>query len=185
VVNDVTSAPQNSASSTEPKRAAGVIIPHTPRWYQRLGAWLVFAAIRLVSATLRYRWHDHREPGLTGPVIYATWHNRLALCLIAYERAAKGKSTAGMAAMVSASRDGAFLSGILERFGVRFVESSRPTSLVGADDVGRARLRPGDHAGWPTRPTLCRAGRRHVPGSSHRLANRSFFLFCEMENRGK
>ena len=124
MVNDVTSAPQNSASSTEPKRAAGVIIPHTPRWYQRLGAWLVFAAIRLVSATLRYRWHDHREPGLAGPVIYATWHNRLALCLIAYEHAAKGKSAAGMAAMVSASKDGAFLSGVLERFGVQPVRGS-------------------------------------------------------------
>ncbi len=57
-------------------------------------------------------------------MIYATWHNRLALCLIAYEHAHRSDPDRRLAAMVSASRDGAFLSGILECFGVQPVRGS-------------------------------------------------------------
>ena len=99
-------------------------MPHAPRWYQRLAAWLIFVSIRAVSATLRYRWLDAREAGPAGPVIYATWHNRLGLCLIGYEYAKKRNPTSGLAAMVSASKDGAFLSGILECFRVQPVRGS-------------------------------------------------------------
>ena len=120
----LTSASEASARTARPKRAAGVVVPHSPRWFQRLAAWLVFASVRVVSATLRYRWHDHRETGVSGPVIYATWHNRLALCLIAYEHERKNHPGVGMAAMVSASKDGALLSSILERFGVQPVRGS-------------------------------------------------------------
>ena len=120
----LTSTSEASAPAARPKRAAGVVVPHSPRWFQRLAAWLVFASVRVVSATLRYRWHDSRETGLSGPVIYATWHNRLALSLIAYEHDRKNNPTAGLAAMVSASKDGAFLSSILECFGVQPVRGS-------------------------------------------------------------
>ena len=99
-----------------------------PKWHQRAGAWLVFAFIRTVSATLRYQWDDrsgffNRAP--PGPAIYCVWHNRLALCMIAYfDYVKKRNRTPGMAAMVSASRDGAFLAGILECFGVQPVRGS-------------------------------------------------------------
>lgn len=124
MVDNVTSVPENSAPSTRRKRAGGVVVPHTPRWYQRLAAWLIFASIRAVSATLRYRWVDAREAAPVGPVIYATWHNRLVLCLIGYEYASKRNPTLGLAAMVSASKDGAFLSGVLECFHVQPVRGS-------------------------------------------------------------
>jgi lysophospholipid acyltransferase (LPLAT)-like uncharacterized protein len=109
-------------------RKGGVIIPHAPRWYQRLGAWLVFVLLRSIALTLRYKWNDRsgffgKPPA--GQAIYAVWHNRLALCLQAYfGYARKRNRTPGMAALVSASRDGALLAAILEAFGVRPVRGS-------------------------------------------------------------
>src|SRR5213075_2734928 len=50
---------------------------------------------------------------------------RLALCMVAYfGYPCKRNNTAGMAALVSASKDGALLSGILEAFGVQPVRGS-------------------------------------------------------------
>ena len=60
-----------------------------------------------------------------GPAIYCIWHNRLALCMPAYfDYVRKRNQTPGMAAMVSASRDGGFLTGILECFNVQPVRGS-------------------------------------------------------------
>jgi lysophospholipid acyltransferase (LPLAT)-like uncharacterized protein len=109
-------------------RSSGIVVPHAPYWYQRLGAWLVFVAVRAVSATLRYRWIDRSgyfDNGTVGPAIYCTWHNRLALCLIEYYGyAKKHNQTPGMAALVSASKDGGFLAAILECFRVQPVRGS-------------------------------------------------------------
>lgn len=105
-----------------------MVVPHPPRWYHWGAAWLIFAAIRLVGASLRYRWNDRSgffEGSDTGPAIYCTWHNRLMLCMIAYHcYAQRRKPTVGMAAMVSASRDGGFLTSILKCFGVEPVRGS-------------------------------------------------------------
>jgi len=105
-----------------------VVVPNAPRWHQRIGAWLVWAVARIITATLRFRYHDHSgyfDGPSTGPAIYCVWHNRLALCLqIYFGYAHKRKPSAGMAAMVSASKDGAFLTGVLERFRVQPVRGS-------------------------------------------------------------
>ena len=126
------SDPQTQASQRRGKdrrrKSVGVVIPHAPYWYQRLGAWLVFALVRVVSATLRYQWFDRSgyfEGGPVGPTIYCVWHNRLALCLVPYYTYARRRNdTLGMAALVSASRDGGFLAAILECFGVQPVRGS-------------------------------------------------------------
>ena len=81
--------PNLRARSSRPANAksSGIVVPHAPRWHQRLGAWLVFALVRVVSATLRYRWSDRSgyfEDGSAGPAIYCVWHNRLALCMVMY-----------------------------------------------------------------------------------------------------
>ena len=122
---------QPSPSPARPprkKRASGVIIPHAPRWHQRLVAWLIYLLVRAVALTLRYRWNDrsgHFEGAATGPAIYCVWHNRLVLCITAYYAYAQTrKPTLGMAAMVSASRDGGFLTAILECFRVQPVRGS-------------------------------------------------------------
>ena len=122
-----TSSQTPNVSHTKPK-PAGVVIPHKPKWYQWAVAWLIFAAIRTVAMTLRYRWAKNSELFKTikpGPAIYCVWHNRLALCLIGYwDHAHKLSRTPGMAAMVSASKDGGFLSAILECFQVEPVRGS-------------------------------------------------------------
>jgi lysophospholipid acyltransferase (LPLAT)-like uncharacterized protein len=123
------------ASSTPPppvppvkKRKSGVIVPHKPRWYQRLGAFGMFVLLRAVMITVRCRFRDHSEyfaPNAPGPAIFCFWHNRLASCIKIYEGHRKPNTSGrGMAALISASRDGAFLAGILERFGVQPVRGS-------------------------------------------------------------
>jgi lysophospholipid acyltransferase (LPLAT)-like uncharacterized protein len=113
-----------------PKRSktGGVVVAHQVKWHQRAAAWLIFAMIRTVSATLRYRRDDRSnfiQVATPGPAIYCVWHNRLALCMPAYwDYVKKRNKTPGMAAMVSASRDGGFLTGILECFGVQPVRGS-------------------------------------------------------------
>ncbi len=101
---------------------------HRNKWYLHTLAWLVFALIRTMSATLRYRWNDRSgyiNVPVPGPAIYCIWHNRLALCMPAYfSYVKKHNRTPGMAAMVSASRDGGFLTGILECFNVQPVRGS-------------------------------------------------------------
>lgn len=110
------------------KRSSGVVVPHAPRWYQRLAAWVIFAAIRVVSATLRVRWHDRSgrfDGPPSGPAIYCIWHNRLVLAGTVYQTyVQKRNPTAGIAAMVSASKDGGFLAAILERFDIVPVRGS-------------------------------------------------------------
>lgn len=109
-------------------KAKGVVVAHNPKWHQRAIAWLVFAMIRTISATLRYR-RDDRSNFINvptpGPAIYCVWHNRLALSMPAYfDYVKKRNQTPGLAAMVSASKDGGFLTGILECFNVQPVRGS-------------------------------------------------------------
>jgi hypothetical protein len=106
----------------------GVIVPHPSKWRQRLGAWVLWAVFRLVSATLRYRIHDphgfmtHKE---IRQVLFCIWHNRLALSMKAYSIfGRRHHQAAGLAGLVSASRDGAFLAAILEHFGIQPVRGS-------------------------------------------------------------
>lgn len=120
-----------SSKSELPRRTGlkpGVVVPHKPKWYQRLFAWLVFLLVRGIALTLRYRWVDRSgffDTPPAGQAIYAVWHNRLALCMQAYfGYVRKRNQTAGLAALVSASKDGAFLSAILAAFGVQPVRGS-------------------------------------------------------------
>ncbi len=110
------------------RKTGGVVIAHKIKWHQRAAAWLIFALIRAVSATLRYRRDDRSEfiqSPAPGPAIYCVWHNRLPLCMPAYfDYVKKHNKTPGLAAMVSASRDGGFLTGILECFNVQPVRGS-------------------------------------------------------------
>ena len=121
--------PKNNLARPAPSKIGGVVVAHKIKWYQRALAWVIFALVRSVSATLRYRWNDRsgyiNAPVPPGPAIYCVWHNRLALSMPAYFDYVKKHSRApGMAAMVSASKDGGFLTGILECFNVQPVRGS-------------------------------------------------------------
>ncbi len=110
------------------RRKSGVIVPHKPKWQQRAGAFLMFLLMRAVMFTMRCRVPGRPEyfaPKAPGPAIFCFWHNRLASCIKVYENLRKPHTSGrGMAALVSASRDGAFLAGLLERFGVQPVRGS-------------------------------------------------------------
>jgi lysophospholipid acyltransferase (LPLAT)-like uncharacterized protein len=113
---------------TRNRQSNGIVVPHAPRWYQRVAAWVIFVMIRAVSVTLRYRWRDssgHLDGPVPGAAIYCAWHNRLVLSMVAYYGyVKKHKPTRGIAAMVSASKDGGFLTAILECFNVQPVRGS-------------------------------------------------------------
>src|SRR5689334_10486333 len=112
-------APVNPGLVPGPK---GVVVPHRPNGSQRLVASLVFWVERLVTASLRCRWRDHsgldRAPH-GPPVIFCLWHNRLAISMIVHRRHPRK-----LAALVSASRDGALLAAVLGRFGVEQIRGS-------------------------------------------------------------
>ena len=128
IVSDPQPQADGRRSAAPRRKSSGPVVPHAPRWYQRLGAWVVFAAVRTVSATLRYQWSDRSgcfDHGAAGPAIYCVWHNRLALCLVPYFGYVKKRNqTPGMAALVSASKDGGLLAAVLECFGVQPVRGS-------------------------------------------------------------
>jgi lysophospholipid acyltransferase (LPLAT)-like uncharacterized protein len=107
-----------------PPQKSGVVVPHRLRWYEQLLAFIIFAAIRIISAT----WRLHCAtpiPKVPGPVIFCLWHNRLALCMKVFERyGASSWPAPGLAALISASKDGALLARILKYFKVTAIRGS-------------------------------------------------------------
>jgi len=124
--SSATPGPPGAQGNARP--TTGVIVPHQATWRAKVAAALIYGAIRCLDATLRY---ELRVPAntlaavLKGPVIFSIWHNRLALSLMLYQRYLRKQAPARrMAAMVSASRDGALLARALEHFGVTPVRGS-------------------------------------------------------------
>jgi lysophospholipid acyltransferase (LPLAT)-like uncharacterized protein len=117
--------PHHKSARRDPK--TGVVIPHKPKWHQQLGGFIVFAALRVLLATVRTRLVDptgFMASRAHGPVIYCFWHNRLGTCMAVNARYCRPHNPTGLAALVSASKDGAFLSRVLELFGVQPVRGS-------------------------------------------------------------
>ena len=103
-------------------RPNGMIVPHYPKRRHRAVASLIYLLERSLAATLRFRWQD--QSGLEDtlskqPVIFCLWHNRLAISMVVHRRFPRR-----LAALVSASRDGALLAAVLETFGVEQVRGS-------------------------------------------------------------
>ncbi|MEI8291813.1 MAG: lysophospholipid acyltransferase family protein [Verrucomicrobiota bacterium] len=115
-------------SKHKPQRRSGIVIPHAPKWHQRLGAFAIFISLRALLATVHCRLRNPSEflaPNAPTPVIFCIWHNRLASCIKVLDVHRRPHNAgAGMAALVSASKDGAFLSRILQWFRVQPVRGS-------------------------------------------------------------
>jgi len=104
-----------------------VVVPNPPSRRQRALGWVVANAMRLLAATLRYRVNGGRGPAKLSdePVILALWHNRLGLCMKVYKSFVRPHHPHDhLAALISASKDGAFLATILQNFGVEPVRGS-------------------------------------------------------------
>lgn len=109
-------------------KRSGVVIPHSLDRRGRFAAKLVYGTIRGLASTTRFSCRD--EAGLAArtlqaPGVFCIWHNRLAFSLIIYRRFIQPHGTnRRLAALVSASKDGAFLAGVLQNFGVQPVRGS-------------------------------------------------------------
>jgi hypothetical protein len=106
--------------------ASGVIVPQPLPWHRRLAAVAVAALYRLCLKTWRLHWHDAGAcPETKGPVIFCVWHNRFAAALASYDDFAQSRWPAkGLAAMISASRDGSLVANVAQRFGVQPIRGS-------------------------------------------------------------
>jgi lysophospholipid acyltransferase (LPLAT)-like uncharacterized protein len=112
--------------------AKGLVVPHRPKPVQHMVAWLLYAVERLLSASLRCHWRDNSglaDTPQSPPVIFCLWHNRLAISMLVHRRFPRK-----LAALVSASKDGALLAAVLAKFGVEQVRGSSsrrgPQSLL-------------------------------------------------------
>ena len=106
---------------------SGAVVPERLSRGRRLAAYAIYCLIRLISATIRYQIEVHPK-GLDPEnhrFIFCTWHNRLPLCLPLYYKLQRlRREKRRMAAIVSASRDGAVVAAVLESFGVQPVRGS-------------------------------------------------------------
>jgi lysophospholipid acyltransferase (LPLAT)-like uncharacterized protein len=104
-----------------------VVIPNEAGLGQRLAARLFCMLLRMLRFTWRVYFsdpHGMMEAGRDRPFILCAWHNRLAYAMVAIREGIQPKTGRRMAAMVSASRDGAFLVEILRAFDVEPVRGS-------------------------------------------------------------
>jgi lysophospholipid acyltransferase (LPLAT)-like uncharacterized protein len=120
-------ATQNSERRT-PKKYSGVVVPHPLKWHGRLAAWLICLLLRGLAATVRFKVDDPGGYFSATPqekLIFAIWHNRLALSMTIYHRfVARRDRDRRLVALVSASRDGGIASRVLELFRVQPVRGS-------------------------------------------------------------
>ncbi len=121
-------AAANPKSEAQNQNSAGVVIPHRAKWHRRLAATIIYLSLRLLGATIRFHLDDRpgffREPPKEH-IIFALWHNRLALSPMLYRRfVLKFAPKRRLAGMVSASRDGGLLAEILEHFSIQPIRGS-------------------------------------------------------------
>ncbi|HEY1490714.1 MAG TPA: lysophospholipid acyltransferase family protein [Verrucomicrobiae bacterium] len=125
---EVNPQPQPPSAGRQARIVGGVVVPHPPKWHQRLLAVLFYAVAQGVTATLRFRLEDLSGYFSDVPqekYIFVIWHNRLALSLIIYRRyVARRDRKRRLVALVSASKDGGLLTAVLEMFKVQPVRGS-------------------------------------------------------------
>lgn len=119
----------NAAASPAPPPKSSVVIPHRAKWPQRLAARLIWLFVRSLAATIRFRLED-RSGYFSAPpkeaLIFAAWHNRLALSLMLYEYyVRRPQPQRKLTCLVSASKDGGLLARVMELF---HIEPTRGSS---------------------------------------------------------
>lgn len=109
------------------RRESKIVVPNQPKWHGRAAARLVHLLGRSLAATWRIRFDDRSgllPGGEPGPVIFGLWHNRLAISMAFYDEVKRRRPSTGLAALISASKDGALLATALSHFGVQAVRGS-------------------------------------------------------------
>ena len=111
----MTTEPDNTAAETKIVRING---------WQRLLVWPLGVIARLWTASLRFEMSPESERALTKndvPIAFILWHNRLFLAGEIFKRYRRGKT---LCALVSASKDGAWLAAFFDIIGIRCVRGS-------------------------------------------------------------
>lgn len=115
-----------TSATRQPGRSPA--IPHPPTLGGRLLARVAWGVASVVSLTLRWRFEDRTgmfPPESRQRAIFAIWHNRQLLAPGVYRRYFRDVGTGRrLAALASASRDGAIAARILELFDARAVRGS-------------------------------------------------------------
>jgi hypothetical protein len=104
-----------------------VVIPNKASLAQRLVVVVLYALLRLLRFTWRIHFSDPHgviKASRDKPFILCVWHNRLVFGMYAYRNNIKPISGRRMAAMVSASKDGALLVEIMKAFDMEPVRGS-------------------------------------------------------------
>ncbi len=99
---------------------------------------LIAVFLRISALALRFRIEDPQNlltRDLDQPRIWAFWHNRILMMPYLYARLCPGRR---MLMMVSRSRDGEFITRIMNRFGI---DGARGSSSRGGSDALREILR--------------------------------------------
>lgn len=112
----------DSSTATPVPSGKALVVPSRANLPGRLLARLVWGAVHLMGLSLRWRWTESGGPQPFDHgqrVIFAIWHNRLALAMLLYHRRVASRYPGRkMAGLVSASRDGGLLARGLELFHV-------------------------------------------------------------------
>lgn len=114
-------------SAARKPAGSGLVIPQEPKWHGRIGALAIASVLKGMAWTWRVDLGLRREAfaaNLSEPVIFACWHNRLAVAMAVWKEIRKRQPQLKLGALVSASRDGGMLSATLRRFGVQPVRGS-------------------------------------------------------------
>jgi lysophospholipid acyltransferase (LPLAT)-like uncharacterized protein len=105
--------------------AYGVVVPQPMPWHRRLTAVAITALMRICFATWRQRWRDAGEfPISSGPVIFCVWHNHQIAAMATYQFVRAHWPVKGVAAMISASRDGSLVADVADRLGIKSIRGS-------------------------------------------------------------
>ena len=104
-----------------------VVIPNKASLIQKLAGRVVYGLLRLLRFTWRINFSDPHgviKDSRDKPFILCVWHNRLVFGMDAYSNNIKPISGRRLAAMVSASKDGALLVEVLKAFDIEPVRGS-------------------------------------------------------------
>jgi len=119
--------PPAAPIQNRPPRKSGIVIPQQPKWHGRLGAAALWTLGTGLSKSWRVTFKDESgllEPNARGPILFALWHNRLAVAMTFWSIVRKRRPEAGLAALISASRDGGLLAQTFQHFGVTPIRGS-------------------------------------------------------------
>ncbi len=107
-------------------KVSNPILPQRLNWRKQLSASAIFYLTKILMATWRYEWKDDSNlfQGEKGPIIFGVWHNRLAISMPVYFNYVLKRRPAPLAAVISASNDGALLAQVLKKFSVQSVRGS-------------------------------------------------------------